>query len=155
MNKFDYILYFEFILLFIGFWLCYILWKKKVFFFLSTHMTFFFILLFMGFMRYQQTNWLEILIPIGFKFYMKWNSTYIYIYIYILFEVKFIPICKCLNPMTGMHSFFFIIIFSFYLSYFSLTSKNLIKTSHIHFNPIHNIKLLYSIILFYNNWFKF
>ena len=28
MNKFDYILYFEFKLLFIGFWLCYILRKK-------------------------------------------------------------------------------------------------------------------------------
>ena len=127
--------------------------KKKGFLFSFYSYDIFFILLFMGFMRYQQTNWLEILIPIGFKFYMKWNSTYIYIY--ILFEVKFIPICKCLNPMTGMHSFFFIIIFSFYLSYFSLTSKNLIKTSHIHFNPIHNIKLLYSFILFYNNWFKF
>ena len=29
MNKFDYILYFEFKLLFIGFWLCYIIRKKK------------------------------------------------------------------------------------------------------------------------------
>ena len=73
---------------------------------------------------------------------------YIYIYLYILFEVKFIPICECLNPMTGMHSFF-IIIFSFCLSYFSLTSKKLIKTSHILFNSIHNIKLLHSFILFY------
>ena len=68
---------------------------------------------------------------------------------YIIFEVKFIPICECLNPMIGMHSFF-IIIFSFCLSYFSLTSKKLIKASHIRFNPIHNIKLLYSFILFLN-----
>ena len=106
---------------------------------------------------------LKILISIGFKFY------------------------------TGMHSFF-IIIFSYYLSYFSLTSKRINKnfshkylnswiphyklidrltqfiilnfcthllSSWIHLeidrqiNPIHNIKLLYSSIIFYNNWFKF
>ena len=80
---------------------------------------------------------------------------YIYIYIYTYpFEVKFIPIRECLNPMTGMYSFFNII-FSFCLTYFSLTSKKLIKTSHICFNPIHNIKLLYSFILFYNTWFRF
>ena len=87
---------------------------------------------------------------------------YLYINVYIFFEVKFIPIysqkkkkkfipkCEFLNPITGMHSFF-IIIFSFCLSYFSLTSKTLIKTSHVHFNSIHNIKLLCSFILFYNN----
>ena len=64
------------------------------------------------------------------KLYLYINI-YIYIYIYIVFEVKFILICECLNPMTGVHSFF-IIIFSFCLSYFSLTPKKLIKTSHIH-----------------------
>ena len=132
--------------------------KKNVFFFLSIHITFFLIHFLWDLWDINKQNWLDILIPIGFKFYIKWNSTYIliyiYIYIYLFFEVKFIPICECLNPMTGMHSFF-IIIFSFCLSYFSLTSKNLIKTSHILFNSIHSILLLYSFILFYNNWFRF
>ena len=70
---------------------------------------------------------LKILISIGFKFYIKWNSTSIY---------KLTLICECLNPMTMQVCILSsLLFFSFYLSYFSLTSKKFNKNfSHKYLN---------------------